>query len=213
MSKVKRIRPALGFSKLLDADLLTRARSIQAGTGGGNAAYPNAPVEAASFETTLQQYADAITAALDGSKKAIAERQKLRAEVISKLRLLGSYVEAACNGDLSVFLSSGFEAASWTRTAPQPLPPPTIVRVDQGNSGHLLVSIKALPKARSYELRHAALEAGGTPGAWTTTVVVALRQATPIDNLTPGTIYSFQVRALNQLGYTDWSDSVNRMCI
>jgi hypothetical protein len=34
-----------------------------------------------------------------------------------------------------------------------------------------------------------------------------------IGNLTPGTTYSFQVRALSKLGYSGWSDSANRMTI
>jgi hypothetical protein len=33
-----------------------------------------------------------------------------------------------------------------------------------------------------------------------------------IANLTPGTMYTFQVRALGLLGYTNWSDPVNRIC-
>lgn len=214
MSKVKQIRPSLGFSKLPDADLLTRARAIQTGMTG-NAAYPNPPVEAAALEAAIDSYAAAITAALDGSRKAIADRQKQRDEVISMLRRLGHYVEAACNADMTLFLSSGFEAAFRSRTAPQTLSlsQPNIVRVNQGNTGQLLVNVKRLPEARTYELRYAALETGGTPGAWTTTIVVAVRQAANINNLTPGTIYSFQVRAVNKLGYSDWSDPVNRMCI
>ena len=32
-----------------------------------------------------------------------------------------------------------------------------------------------------------------------------------IGNLTPGTTYSFQIRALGRLGYTNYSDAVNRM--
>ncbi len=32
-----------------------------------------------------------------------------------------------------------------------------------------------------------------------------------ISNLTPGTTYTFQVRALGRLGYTNWSDPVSRM--
>lgn len=212
MSKVKQIRPSLGFNRFLDADLLTRATAIQAGMAG-NDAYPDPPVDAETFKAAIDSYAAAITAALDGSKKAKADRQKQRDQVISMLRLLGHYVEAACKADMTVFLSSGFEAASWTRTAPQPLPQPKIVRVDQGSTGQLLVKIKALPEARTYELRHAALDNGGTPAAWTTTIVVSVKQAAPVDNLTPGTIFSFQVRAVNKLGYTDWSDSVNRMCI
>ena len=36
--------------------------------------------------------------------------------------------------------------------------------------------------------------------------------ATTIDNLTPGSSYVFQVRALGKLGYTDWSDSMTFIC-
>jgi hypothetical protein len=212
VSKVKQIRPSLGFTKLSDADLLARANAVHAGMAR-NPAYPNSPVDLATFKAAINNYAAAITAALDGSKKAIADREKQRDQLIAMLRQLGHYVEAACNDDMTVLLSSGFEAASWTRTPPQPLAQPSIVRVDQGNTGQLLVNIKTVPRARSYELRYAALENGGTPGAWTTTILVAAKQAAPIHNLTPGTIYSFQVRAINKLGYTDWSVPVSRMCI
>ena len=47
---------------------------------------------------------------------------------------------------------------------------------------------------------------GGTLGAWTTTGLPGSKKAT-ISNLTPATTYAFQIRALGQLGYTDWSDS------
>ena len=36
---------------------------------------------------------------------------------------------------------------------------------------------------------------------------------TTVDNLTPGTTYQFQARALGVLGFSDWSSPVNRMCI
>jgi hypothetical protein len=212
MSQAKRVRPLLGFSKSTDAQVLERGRSVQKGL----AEFPEdrrLPVDLAAFVADLDGFSEATTAALDGSKKAIANRRKFRQRVISTLRLLGSYVEAAADGDLGVVLSSGFEAVSVTQTAPQPLPRPAILRVDQGNSGQLLVHIEPLPKARSFELRYGALENGGTPGAWTTMIVVTVKQATAIHNLTPGAIYTFQVRAVNKLGYTDWSDAVNRMCI
>ena len=36
---------------------------------------------------------------------------------------------------------------------------------------------------------------------------------TVLNNLTPGGTYTFQVRAYGKLGYSDWSEPVNRMCI
>jgi hypothetical protein len=211
MSIVKRIRLSLGFCRLLDADLLARARSILAGLTG-NSAYPALPVDLAAFERRLQAFSDAISAAMDGSRRAIAERQKLRLEILSDLRLMAAYVENACKGDRSVLLSSGFEAAPSMRTPAQPLPVPAITGVDQGQTGQLLVNIKAVPKARSYELRYGIAENGGAPAAWASTPVAAVRRAS-VANLKPGTVYAFQVRAVNRAGCTDWSGPVFRMCI
>src|SRR5262249_54147362 len=124
-----------------------------------------------------------------------------------------------CKNDMTTFLTSGFEAASTTRTPPQPLPPASILKVDQGNSGMLLVTMKVLPRARTYDVRYAPVPAGGgaptaaaAPMTWITETFASARIAVPISGLTPGVNYAFQVRAFGKLGYTDWSDSVTRVC-
>jgi Fibronectin type III domain len=86
------------------------------------------------------------------------------------------------------------------------------VKIDQGNTGQLLVTIQSV-KARSYELRYAAVPAPGATTNWTTIVVPNAKPATPINNLTPGTTYIFQVRAFGKLGFTEWSPSAERMSI
>ena len=90
---------------------------------------------------------------------------------------------------------------------------PSIVRVNQGNSGQLLVTIQPVATARSYELRYAPVPAAGTTGNWTRIVVASTKPATPINNLTPGGNYTFQVRAFGKLGFSDWSAPVERMSI
>ena len=211
MSEPKQIRASDGFSRVLDLDVVARGQAILNGLSG-NPAYEHPPVELAVLKAALDSYSAAIAEALDGSKKAIADRNKRRREVITMLRLLGRYVEVTCKNDLAIFASSGFEAASNSRTPPQPLAQPTIDYIEQGNSGQLLVAIKPVKKARNYELQYAALS-GGTPGQWTTITVTSSRPAIPVSGLTPGTIYVFQVRALGKLGHTDWSNSSTRMCI
>lgn len=214
MSKTKLnvIRPSLGYATLPDADFLSRLNAVYAGTFG-NPAYPNPPTDSAAFRADIDAYAHSIADALDGSRRAMADRDRKRADLTLILRLLGHYVEANCKRDMTTFLSSGFEAASRTKTPPQPLPQPAIVRVDQGNTGQLLVNIKPLPKARNYEIRYAAAGAGGTPGAWATATFASAKQAAPIGGLTSGTTYTFQARAFGKLGFSDWSDPINRMCI
>jgi len=116
-------------------------------------------------------------------------------------RLLGRYVEIMCKNDMPTFLSSGFEAASTTRASAPPLPPASILKVDHGNSGEVLVTIKSLSRARSYDVRYAPAPAGGgTPTTWTTATFPSARTAVSIGGLTPGTYYLFQVRAFGKLG-------------
>src|SRR5205823_5521286 len=94
--------------------------------------------------------------------------------------------------------ASGFEPVL-SRTAAQPLPPAGIVAVDQGsNSGQLLVFLKALPKARNYEIKYAAAGGAAPP---TTITVPGAKSAVPIEGLTPGVAYSFQCRAYGKLGF------------
>ncbi len=100
------------------------------------------------------------------------------------------------------------------RTPPQPVSAPSIVRVNQGNSGQLLVTIQPVARARSYELRYAPVPAAARATVnWTRIVVASTKPATPINNLTPGGNYTFQVRAFGKLGFSDWSAPVERMSI
>jgi hypothetical protein len=148
------------------------------------------------------------------SKKAMTLRNKLGAEVIRMLHALALYVELNCKDDMTIFLSSGFTPRSTARTPAQPLDQPKITDVEQGITGQLLVSIKAVRRAKNYEMRIGSVGAGGaTPTSWVTQTVPNAKTAVPINGLTPGTTYAIQVRAYGQLGYTEYSDSSIRMCI
>src|SRR5437764_15480004 len=121
-----------------------------------------------AFKADTHSYSRLITQALDGRKKAISEKKKKREALTQSLRLLGRYVEIMCKNDMPTFLSSGFEAASTTRTPATPLAPAAILKVEHGNIGELLVTIKPLPRARSYDVRYAPVPAGGASATWTT---------------------------------------------
>src|SRR5439155_12086197 len=112
--------------------------------------------------------------------------------------------------DVKIFLSSGFAIVSTVR---QPIPPLSqfIRRIDPTQvSGQLLVTLVSIAAAFSYELRWAR---GGTADSWTVQPVVKTRPPVLITGLTPGAAYVFQARALTESGYTDWSDSLSRICI
>jgi hypothetical protein len=202
----------MNFRSLADGDLQARAGAVWTGLTG-NPNFPNPPVDLNVLKSSIDTLADLVVEALDGSKKVKAAKTKQREVLTKMLRQLAIYAETSCDDDMAAFVTSGFLAASTIRTlTPQALDEPVIKRIDQGsNSGELLVRIRSVPNAVSYELRYA-VETDG-PGEWTNLTVVTVKSAVSIKPLKPGTIYAFQVRGLGKLGYTDWSDSKTRMVI
>ena len=160
----KLIKAALNFRKALPEQILAQGNAVLNGLTG-NANFTSLPVDLAVLKAALDAYSVCIPEARDGGKKAITARNKQGEEVIRILRTLALYVELNCKDDMHSFLSSGFEPRSSTRTPAQPLDQPMILYVDQGNTGQLLVSIKAVRKAKTYELRFGAVGAGGATPA------------------------------------------------
>jgi hypothetical protein len=211
--KPKKIKPLLNFAKLPDPDLLKRLDAIRDGMTG-NTAFSNPPVDIATFKGAIDTYNTLSTDALDGGKKAVSAKRKQREVVIKMAMQLGHYVWAASNNDLATFTTSGFEVASNTKVPPQALPQAKIKYVDRGpTTGQVVVRPAPLKGAVSYEWRYAVLPIGSpTPAVpWTSLMVPGPKTAT-ISNLTPGTTYQFEVRALGKLGYSDWSDPTNFIC-
>jgi len=77
----------------------------------------------------------------------------------------------------------------------------------------LIVTFKAVPKALHYQLSCAPIPAAGATVNPTTILVANTKPPTAINNLTPGTTYTFQVRAFGNLGYSEWSNTAQRMVI
>ena len=211
MLKVKKIKPLDGFSNVSDGDVVSRGTSVQTHMTG-NSDYPNPPVDLAALKTAIDVLAALIAEALDGSKKITAEKNKQREVVIKMLRLLGRYVEVACQDDMAIFKSSGFEPASTAKVVTPSLSE-KIRKIEHGaNSGQIVVWIKADSRAYIYEIRYGLSVNGGSPNARTTDTVIRVKGPVTLNALTPGATYLFQARALVKDGYTDWSNSVAFMC-
>src|SRR6266478_4399779 len=209
MSNSNPFRVSLAFVKLPIPDLLSRGYAVAAGIPS-NPAFANPPVDPAVLKADLDKLSAATGEALDGGKKAIAEKNKQREVVITMLRKLAHFVEVNCNRDMPTFLASGFEPKSASSGSPQPLDQPVILNVDHGKTGEFEVKIKAVKRARHYEVRSGALPVGSTAPtpstSWTSQTFPSARAAAVINGLTPGTTYAIQVRAYGKLGFTAWSD-------
>ena len=201
-----------GLAKKAPAEVLAVGNAVQAGIYSDPTDFPTPPVDDATFKGALDGYNLKTTAAQDGSKKAIAERDH-QGEIVGKmLRDLAHYVAIACKGDMATFLKSGFEPASTAKVTAQPLSY-FIRKIKPGkHSGDFVITLSSVQGAAAYELRWAPT-VNGTPGTWTTQLITKTRPATSVKGLTPGTTYTFQVRSFNDdSGFSDWSDPITRVC-
>jgi hypothetical protein len=209
------MKVSLDFNNVKDADLVLFCRGVYKGMKG-NRKFPKSPVDLEVFKGVVDRYDAAITKAMDGGKKAISERNKLREEVIKLLPQLGHYVAAIAEDSETVY-SAGFEPAYKLRRLPQSLPTTSIRKIDHGPiSGTLDVWItpisRSFGKVSYYELRRTETNDGALIGEWTLQQSMTARFPIRIKNLKPGTVYAFQARAVGKSGLTDWSDSATFMC-
>ena len=206
------IKAVTGFRNMKPDAVYSAANAIYTGlNGNAKIPAPPAPFDLATLLAANQALSAANSAALDGGRKAMAQRNHQKEVVVKLLDQLANYVQSNCKDDMTIFLSSGFKAQSSTKTKPATASE-KIHSIKLGpNSGQVQVRLVSVPGAASCELRWAPVPAGGVPAAWTTQPISNIRSATVVSGLTPGTTYAFQARAVIQSGYTDWSDSVTQM--
>ena len=206
------LRVYLGFTNAPD-------HTIEETTGAvldnlfGNAPFPTPPVTQPALQAALADFTAAIAAQAQGGTAATAEKNNQRDALVALLRQLAGYVQENCGNNLATLLSSGFEAVS-TNRASVPLDAPAILGIDNGNSGQLLVKVKPVANAKCYEGRYAAIGTGGAPGPWQSAGLFTNSRSMPVNGLTPGTMYTFQFRAIGgSTGYSDWSDPSSHMSL
>jgi len=198
---------SLGFAKLPDTELDNFAQAVIAQMTG-NAAFPSPPVAVADLQTAIDDYVTKCAAAVKGGQADTAAKKNARVVLVEMLRRLAGYVQIHCNNDLALLLSSGFQAQDPNR-ASSPLEQPQSLVIKHGMSGQLLAGVKPVRNARMYEGR---IKAPG--GDWTPSVFASDSRRIVFDGLTPGTIYTVQVRALGgSTGQSDWSDPSSHMSI
>ena len=211
-TKAKPIKTLGAYNKMSPTDNLAYANAVHSGIFTDPADYPAPPIDEATFKGAIDTLSTRITAALDGGKKAIADRSHQEEVVIKMMRQLGRYAEEACKDDMPTFLKSGFQATSTVTGARQTLSQ-FIRKITPGkNSGQFHVVPVAADGADAYEIR-CVPTVNGAPGTPVTQFVTKTRPGAAITGLTPGTAYNIQVRSFaDAAGFSDWSDPITRIC-
>ena len=191
---------SLSFAKLPDQELDNFAQSI-VDSMTGNAAYPSPPVTMADLKATVNDFTNKLSVAQTGGQADTAAKSNSRQTLLGLLRLLAVYVQMMCNDDMSVLLSSGFQAQSTNRASVQ-LEQPQGQILKNGLSGQLIASVTPVKNTNMYEGR---IKVDG--GDWLPSVFTSDSQHIYFNGLTPGTMYTAEVRSLGgATGQSDWSD-------
>jgi hypothetical protein len=200
-------KTSLAFAQLPDSDLSDATNGVITSMTG-NTNYTKPPVTLAVLTSQLSDFNSALAAMVQGETQATATKNAAREVLVTSLRALANYVQGACNNDLPTLLSSGFQANS-TGGAPAPLDKPAIQAVENAMSTQLLVRLSPITNARSYEVR-----VSYGPNGWQTAGIFTQARRIVLQNLTPGTKYDIQARAVGgTTGYSDWSDPVSHMAL
>ena len=87
---------------------------------------------------------------------------------------------------------------------------PEIRDLVHGNTGQIILRVSPIANAHNYEVQHALIGPGGTPGPWQPGGLFSNSRGMPINGLTPGAEYAFRVRAVGgSTGDSDWSNVQN----
>jgi len=179
------------------------------------AGVPAPPVDQATLKAANDTLQSAVAAAAGGGKQAVTAKNHAKDAVVTLLDQLATHVSVNSKGDMNAFMSSGFTPRSTAKSKTPPVSE-TIKKIASGpNSGEMEFTLMKYPGAVAYELHWGTPGAGGAlPTTWTSTTVTAVRTPVTVKNLTPGTTYVFQARALlTGGGYSDYGDPIARIAV
>jgi hypothetical protein len=178
----------------------------------GNQFYSDPAPTLAVITAGWKAFTGACTAAAGagGGTTLTAAKNERRAELEPLVRSLAAYVQANCQGSLSILLSSGFPNQKTERQPIGQLPAPQNVTLTLGtHSGELDAAANPVYGVCIYNWQ---LMAASAP-----TVVLQTAQTTCASNtfpdLTPGTVYLAQVNAVGTAGPSDWAQSAPQMVV
>jgi hypothetical protein len=200
-------RVNLGFAGYRDSELGDFTGSIIIGLTG-NAAFPAPPVSVADLTTQQAAYATALNNTALGGPQQTALKNAAKLVVIDSLRKNAAYVQSLANQDVGMLLSSGYQANSTNRARVQ-LDVPAITEILNEMNTTLTVRLQPVDNARSYQVRYCVNGA-----AWLPVIDSTQARRIVLPDLTPGTIYTAQSRAVGgATGYSNWSDPVSHMAM
>jgi hypothetical protein len=204
------IKPSITFLTVdSDSELIVDVGNVNTKMTG-NQHYLNPSPTLLAIETANSEFSTAVENAFGGGSELTAIKKAKRAVLVTLMRKLASYVQANCNNDMAVLLSSGFPPQKPTRTPVGELPAPDNLAVSLGTySGQLDANVSPVPGAAIYNWR---ISTATQPGTIVQTDQTTAANTT-FDKLTPGVIYIVEANVVGSAGPSDWSISAPQMVV
>lgn len=202
---MSKYRVSLGFSGFSDSALVEFSHRVINGLTE-NPAFPTPDVPLGILKDEVDDFENALAMSALGGAAATAAKNAERAKLEEMLRRDAFYVQLAMKNDLTVLLSSGYEAVPG-RVPSEPLGTSVVLKIENTETTQLALRVSPVPNAKAYEVR----KMNGT-GGWLPATIGTKSRRLDVDGLVPGLIYQLQVRAIGgSTGFSNWSDPVSHM--
>jgi hypothetical protein len=185
------------YKKERDGDLSMTIKRVLGNTEN-NPNFPNPPEALAKLKKLSPEYDDSVVNAKGREKEMVAIKKAKKAEAITLLTEVASYVTLVCNGDEALLLNSGFDISGQTGEQ-QSMPAIQKLIVELGPPGEVTIRVKRIRGARAY-MHQYTTEPPSSESVWTsegsTNAYITFR------GLKSYTKYWFRIVALGPNGQT-----------
>ena len=207
---MNKIIPKLSFHNIKDTELDDYAKD-KVNRINTVPAFAAVNPSAAQVENKTIEYVKAVVKSDDGTKADTANKNKVRNELENMLTQQAYHCALIANGDLVIYLTSGYEAKDLQgKTTGELFPPQNILFRDYGkNSGELVPDWNKVKDARNYTTQVYA-DVNNPSGSILKEVTDNPSKVT-IGGLTSGQKVWVRVRANGgSTGHSDWSDPATK---
>jgi hypothetical protein len=204
------IKPAITWlARVPDAELATGCNTVLKTMADNITLYPNPSPTLAVVQTALDDFTASVAAAADGGQSLTTRKNNSRRALAELMRQLASYVQVACNKDLSSLMLSGFPTHKPVRSPVGALPAPSDVTLTLGaRSGELDAGVNPVSGVLTYNWKLTS----NAPDAVPQTAQTSAASFT-FAGLTPGVIYTVTANAVGTAGPSDWSQTASQMVV
>ncbi len=198
-----------GFKHSPDDELLTRTMTVLQAMDK-NAAFTDPQPDLADVGLAWRDFQEKLAIARRrGSPYDTATKNKARDMLVRLMQQLAFYVNKIADGNLQLLLSSGFLLNNYPRRKEVPDIITGVTLQEGRQSGQMRLDFQKQKQVPLYEYRYGLKPEGSDEPQWTAPLLTSSSRNNVLAPLELFQRYYVQVRAVNSLGKSPWSEAVS----